>query len=115
MSEQTDALNGSHHKVEEHHQQSDVLVHHLEQVIEDERQGYLAKRAIEDLGHEAQPIEHLCVTMLCAVAAASPCTTSRPRTKISAKMPPTMTIKYRNPAILACTRGDVSAIRFIIS
>src|SRR5215472_6106575 len=49
--------------------------------------------------------------MLCAVAAGSPCTTSLPRTSTSAKNPPTITIKYSKPAILAFKRGDASTVQ----
>ena len=48
-----ESLNLIRQKVEEYHQQSDVLVHHPEQVIEDEQNGYIAKRAIEELDREA--------------------------------------------------------------
>src|SRR5690348_7572856 len=49
--------------------------------------------------------------MLCAVATGSPCTTTLPRTTTSAKNPPTITIKYSSPAILALKRGDVSSVQ----
>jgi hypothetical protein len=58
MTEQTDALDGSPHQAEEHQQQSEAPVHHLEQVVEDECQRHIA-RTIEDLHRKAQPIEQL--------------------------------------------------------
>src|SRR3954454_5392353 len=44
--------------------------------------------------------------MLCAVAAASPCTTSMAGTTVMAKAPPMMLMRYRAPAVLASWRGD---------
>src|ERR1700694_1883072 len=51
--------------------------------------------------------------MLCAVAAASPATKSRPGSKPMAKKPPNMLIKYRPPAVLASCLGEAPAIRSI--
>src|ERR1700733_8217572 len=55
-----------------------------------------------------------CARMLVAVAAASPYTTSLPRTKTSANGAAMMMIAYRMPAILALRRGDTAAICSII-
>jgi hypothetical protein len=51
--------------------------------------------------------------MLAAVAAASPDTTNLPPTNM-ANPPIRKVINQKNPAVLALTRGDVSAIRSII-
>src|SRR6202034_4092609 len=56
MSEQTDAFNGVYDEAEKDHHQSDVFVDHLEQVVQDENQGYIA-HAIKDFDHKAQAIE----------------------------------------------------------
>src|ERR1035438_5036677 len=65
MSEQTDAFNGVHDAGEKDHHQSDVLVDHLEQVVQDENQGYIA-HAIKDFDHKAQPIEQfVCLDVVC--------------------------------------------------
>src|SRR4051812_49579787 len=51
--------------------------------------------------------------MLWAVAAASPCTTSKAGTTVMAKAPPTMLIRYRAPAILASWRGEAPVTEYI--
>src|SRR5580704_9054405 len=56
MSEYTDAFNCVRDQVKKEHHQCDVLVDDLEQLIEDDRQGYIT-RAIKDFDHKAQPIK----------------------------------------------------------
>src|SRR5579871_4640 len=58
MGQQTDAFNRIHDDVEEHHHQCNVLVNDLEQLVEDERQRYVA-RAIQDLDYETEAVKQL--------------------------------------------------------
>src|SRR6516164_9356871 len=67
------------------------------------------------LSREAQPKAQPCARMLLTVAAASPDTVTASRTKISAKMPVPMTIRYNTPAILACRLGDGSVFQSVIT
>ena len=93
-------LNGRRDQDEEGYQQGDPSVHHLEQLIEDHRQGDIG-HGDHDMGREPGPIQQLVGLDVLGRGGEVPSTTSMAGTMVMAKAPPRMLIRYRAPAILA--------------
>jgi hypothetical protein len=61
MSEQTDALNGVCEEGEQSHHQCEVLIYHLQQLVQDEDQRHIAD-AVQQFHDEAHSVEQIVYT-----------------------------------------------------
>ena len=96
-------------EAQERRNQRDAPAGRLKQIIKESCDSDLAGH-FDQVDRETQLKKALCVSMLVAVAAASPSTTSLPLTKPWANIPVSMVRRYNTPVILALRRGDVSVI-----